>query len=463
LILEGIASDRRNLFWTIAHIGLGFVCTLTPFALIVWFYFIFVTNFFKAIRLLQEKKPAFFFFLFSYLISFELLDRMAITSPFIPYEVGKYFLVLSGIIGLLAVGIRNPKGILMALLVTPAVFYDFSNQRTNFDIVNNYLAPVSVGLGLAYSNRLIITSTQLNQILKLIWWACLSSLFFTYIKTPDFETISFTLKAQFETTAGHSSNQVSTILGLGMFLSFYSVFKRLNFSGNRIFDFLIFFGFAFQGLISFSRGGMMVGAIGILILLFLRNPDKLTNNKVQVGKPLFYIIITLLSLYGVFEVANRMTGGNLLLRYQGETAGTMAGSKEVTVDHFVTGRLSIFEQDIDLWIENFITGVGVGSSRFLRNVERVGVSPHVELSRLLAEQGLLGLFYAFYFFCFIPLQVYQSNERNIQRTVLMAIITIAILTTFHAAMRTFVTPLFMILGSLKITSDWKPSKPTHNI
>jgi O-antigen ligase len=458
-----MATDRQNLFWTFAHIGLGFVCTLTPFALIGWFYLILFTNFFKANSLLQKKKPAFFFMLFSYLISFELLDRMAKTSHFIPYEIGKYFLILSGIVGLLAVGIRQPRGIWMALLVTPAVFYDFSNQRTYFDVINNYLAPLAVGLGIAYANRLSITNTQLNQILKLIWWGCLSSLFFTYIKTPDFETISFTLKAQSDTTAGHSSNQVSTVLGLGMFLSFYSIFKKLNFSGNRIFDIVIFMGFTFQGLLSFSRGGMMIGALGILILLFLRDSNKLTNDKVRTQKPLFIGVIALLSLYGVFEVANGITGGNLLLRYQGETAGTLSGSKEVTADHFVTGRLSIFEQDIDLWIDNFITGVGVGSSRFLRNLERIGVSPHVELSRLLAEHGLLGFIYSFYFFILIPFQIYQFNQRNIQRAIMMAILTIAILTTFHAAMRTFVTPLFVILASLKIKSDFKTNKLIHNI
>jgi O-antigen ligase len=226
---------------------------------------------------------------------------------------------------------------------------------------------------------------------------------------------------------------------------------------------VILLGFTFQGLLSFSRGGMMVGALGILILLFLRDSNKLTNNKVRTNKPLFIGIIALLSLYGVFEVANGITGGNLLLRYQGETAGTLSGSKEVTADHFVTGRLSILEQDIDLWIDNFITGVGVGSSRFLRNLERIGVSPHVELSRLLAEHGLLGFIYSCYFFILIPFQIYQFNQRNIQRAIMMAILTIAILTTFHAAMRTFVTPLFVILASLKIKSDLKTNKLIHKI
>ena len=148
-----------------------------------------------------------------------------------------------------------------------------------FDIINNYLAPLALGLGIAFTYRLTITSIQFIQILKFVWWGCLASLVFTFIKTPDFEDITFSLKAQFETTAGHSSNQVSSVLGLGMFLSFYSAFKRLNFAGNRMFDLFILSGFAFQGLLSFSRGGMLVGATGILILLFIPENEKSKNKK----------------------------------------------------------------------------------------------------------------------------------------------------------------------------------------
>lgn len=443
-----MASERQNLLWTIAHIGLGFVCTLTPFALIVWFYFILVTNLFKANNLLQRKKPAFFLIFFSYLISFEVLDRMAKTSPFIPYELGKYFLVLMGILGIVNSGIRSRKGLWMALLVTPAVFYDFSGQRVFFDIVNSYFAPFAIGLGVAFAYRLKVTSVQLNQILKFVWWGCLSSLVFTFIKTPDFEDITFSLKAQFETTAGHSSNQVSSILGLGMFLSFYSAFKRLNFAGNQMFDLVILGGFAFQGLLSFSRGGMVVGAIGILILLFIPEHEKYKNKVVWDYKSIFIGIIACIALYGVFEVANAVTGGNLLLRYQGQTEGTLLGSKEVTADLFVTGRLGIFEKDIQLWKDNIFTGVGCGVSKNLRE-EGKSVAAHIELSRLLAEHGLLGLLYAMLFFG-LPYYLFERNNNSNHKIVLLTLLVIAILTTFHAAMRTFITPLLIIIGVLKI-------------
>jgi O-antigen ligase len=131
----------------------------------------------------------------------------------------------------------------------------------------------------------------------------------------------------------------------------------------------------------------------------------------------------------------------------------MLGTKEVTVDHFVTGRLGIFEQDLDLWLTNILTGVGVGASRFLRDLNRIGVAPHVELSRLLADHGILGLIYVVLFFFKVPFDAWNRNANGKNRVLVMVLLIVAILTTFHAAMRTFITPLFVIIGSLKIMEN----------
>lgn len=450
-----MASNRRNLFWTLAHIGLGFICTITPFALIGWFYLILFGNITKSLSGLSKGKLPFFLMLFSYLVSFEVLDRMAETSPYIPYELGKYLLLVMGVLGLSYVGVRSRNGIIMVLLIIPALFYDFSGQRKYYDIINYFLGPLAVGLGIAFADRFQISKTMMNQILKFVFWACLSSLVYTVIRTPDFDNITFKLGANFETTAGHSSNQVSTVLGLGMFLSFYSFYNRLKFSGYRVLDGFIMAGFAFQGLLSFSRGGIVVGVLGILILVFLQE-GKIkdhSNKKVRNNRPLMAMALAVVGMYFTFEIANNITGGNLLLRYQGHTQGTLLGSKEITADHFVTGRFGIFEQDLALWLQYPISGVGLGVSKYLRDLDRVGVAAHLELSRLLAEHGILGLIFSFLFFIKIPKDTWVLNKRSQYRNVLMAILAISIITTFHAAMRTFVTPLFLILGVLKVKNE----------
>jgi hypothetical protein len=330
----------------------------------------------------------------------------------------------------------------MALLITPAAFYDLSGQRMFFDLVNNYFGPLSLALGLALFYRSPIQKGQLDQLLRLIWLTCLSSLVFTYLKTPDFDEISFSLKAQFDTTGGHSSNQVSTILGLGMFLSFYSVFHKLKFSGNRVLDILIMLGFAFQGLLSFSRGGMITGLLGMVLIFFYSNQANMRRN---VGRYVFISIFAAVGLFVVFKVADRITGGKLMLRYKGETEGTHGGYRTKDTDVVLSGRVSIIKEDMQLWLEHPFTGVGSGTSRHYRD----GVSAHIELSRLLSEHGLPGLIY----FILVATTFYSSYQRvpELQnRILLMALFAIAFVTTFHAAMRTYVTPVFMILANLNI-------------
>lgn len=376
-----------------------------------------------------------------YLVSFELLDRMAETSPYLPYELGKYFLVLSAIIGILVVGVRNKFGILLAFLVTPAVFYDFSEQVVFFDIVNYYLAPLAIGLGIAYVAKLKTSEENFDNLLRLLWLTALASLSFTIFKTPDLEDVSFTLGAQFETTGGQSSNQVSTVLGFGLFLSIYSVIKKLKFSGFYFLDVIIAGLFFFQGLLSFSRGGIVVAVIAVIYLTFGQ------LKKIRL-KMVFYSVLVLFGLGVVFFVTDNITGGKLLLRYQGETEGTLAGSKEKSADVITSGRVSIFNEDIKLWSENPVSGVGCGASRYMRFKDRV-VAAHIELSRLLAEHGLLGLIY-FTMLIFQFFNLRKVNRLSPYNALLSSLYLIAILTTFHAAMRTYVTPMLIVITSLKI-------------
>ncbi|WP_332910235.1 hypothetical protein [Algoriphagus boritolerans] len=72
-------------------------------------------------------------------------------------------------------------------------------------------------------------------------------------------------------------------------------------------------------------------------------------------------------LFVVMIVANSITGGMLLLRYQGETQGTLAGSADKNLNKITTNRSDIFLEDVKLFAEYPGMGVGVGASAFLRD------------------------------------------------------------------------------------------------
>jgi hypothetical protein len=147
-------------------------------------------------------------------------------------------------------------------------------------------------------------------------------------------------------------------------------------------------------------------------------------------------------------LANEITEGQLLLRYQGETAGTLAGTKEKDLNSLTTNRFSVFEGDFELFKDN-IWGVGAGASRYLRNPDN-GILSHVELSRLAAEHGIVGLVF-FSIFTFIPFYYFGRNYTSAYRGVLCAMYFMAWYTTFHAATRNFVTPLLAGIALLAIS------------
>jgi O-antigen ligase len=149
------------------------------------------------------------------------------------------------------------------------------------------------------------------------------------------------------------------------------------------------------------------------------------------------------------------------LRYKGETAGTIAGSKELDINTFTTNRYQIFLGDVELWRENFLLGVGAGASKELRpTTEEVPTAAHVELSRLLAEHGLFGLFFFLTILVF-PFLIISQNKDSLNKAILIAFFIIGLYTSFHAAMRTYVTPLFISMSLLTIreTPHKKKTKP----
>jgi hypothetical protein len=454
-MLIHLINPRRALFWTVFHILIGFVCTITPWILIVWFYFMLFASMSTAIGSIYKNNIQPFTYLMGYLLGFELLDRMAQTSPYLPYELGKYMLI--GFLSLaLLLSLKRPytAGLWMILLISPAAFYDFSGDRQFFDIINNYFGPLGLALGVTLWARYAMTQAQINSLLRLLWFTCLSALVFTVIKTPDFDTIDFNLKANFETTGGHSSNQVATILGFGMFLSFYSWLNRLNFSGYRLIDGLATGAFALQGLLTFSRGGMIVGALAIIFIYILNTLNRSKKPGRKQGYTAVYFGIGLLLLAGVFMQVDKITGGKLTLRYQGETEGTLRGTQEKNLNKITSGRVKIFNEDIDLWLQYPVLGVGAGSSRHIRTSQgETKVAAHLEFSRLLAEHGILGLIY-FIMLLKIGWSILR-NKNTPMRNILLILFFIALATSFHAAMRTYITPFLLAVSSLNINNREK--------
>jgi hypothetical protein len=227
-----------------------------------------------------------------------------------------------------------------------------------------------------------------------------------------------------------------------LFISFYFLYKRITFSGYRIIDIVIGLAFLVQGLLTFSRGGMVVAIICILLFI-LKNKYNFNPRNILLS------VLGIVSVFVVFSLIDDLTGGKLLLRYQGETEGTYKYGAEKNLMKITSGRSWIFEEDLKLWYSHPILGVGVGASRIMRR-EKMNdalVSSHIELSRLLAEHGIFGLIF-FVYLIKLGIKLWHNIKFEAWRLILFLLYLIALLTSFHSAMRTFVTPLLMALSSI---------------
>jgi hypothetical protein len=444
-MIRNLVENKLPALWLVWHIILGIVSALTPYPLIAWIYLVLSLS---LIKILKSKDFFFLIAITSYLVSLELISRMADASPYIPYELGKYLLSFFLIIAVFKGYRKGFAGLAMFLLLIVSVFFDESGQGNLKNLIFNLFGPANVALAIIVFKKQEIKKDDFIRILRLLLYPLISVLAFTIIKTPDLDTIEFKLGANFETAGGFGSNQVSTALGLGTFLAFIFWRYKWNFSGLRWLDLIIFVGFAFRGLLTFSRGGMMGGALGIIIvMLFNKEGGYRIYNP---AKLIMGIIPVLLVVFLTFRYADKITGGKLLLRYQGETSGTLGGTKQKTLNTYTSNRLEIFQEDLNLFKEHPLLGVGVGASRYMRETS-TGYLSHVEMSRLLAEHGIPGLIYIIILFI-LGYKLFRYGRDELTGVILMALFTIAIFTTFHAAMRTYISPLLIGLSMLNVYS-----------
>lgn len=435
------------IFWIFVHIILGLVSLVSPIPLIGWFY---LTLFSSLFLVLRPKTPASIYIAFMvYMISFELIARMAGSSPYIPYEMGKYLFFILLIIGIFKYKTSAWQPFIMLVCLLPSLLFDVSGEVVFLDVVFNFLGPLNVALAVLFFLGKQITLKMLLGSFKLMLYPMVSVLAFAFFNVPDLADVDFSLSANSETTGGFGSNQVSTGLGLGAFVIFIFWINKWKLTGNRFLDTSLLIVFTLQGLLTFSRGGMITGFLGIfVILLFLRSASDYQVRKyhlVKIGK---YLLPALLIIGGAFSLVNRLTDGMLLLRYQGETVGTMAGNKQKSLNVVTAGRFDILMGDLELWNDHPVFGVGAGASKYIR--ERMnGVLAHVELSRLVAEHGILGLIY-FIILLYYGFRLLRSHPNPAVLGILCALFAVGLFTSFHAAMRTFISPVMIGLSMLTI-------------
>ncbi len=440
-IFKILNSNKTNLL--VFHLILSVLSLLSKYFLIVWMIYS-IASFFinRSKHTLQEN-----IIVVSYIVSMEVACRITKTSPFVPYELGKYLLIIFPIIS----GKINNKVILPLICFLPAVILSIFKDLPLLLYVFNIFSWIAFVLFGNINSTIRISKLQLVNLLYLIFLASLAALITSYGKAVDLDDMEFNYDANFESTGGFQPNQLASIFGLGIAIGAFLLLNKTKVINNLYIIAIVLF-FIFRGILTFSRGGMFVGFFTILLIYLF----KFIKERFEI-KNLLIIFLMSFSVVYFGKLVDDLSDGYLFKRLQGKTYGTELGIKEQNLNTLTTGRLNILEEDLVIFSNNFVFGVGIHQSAIERSKNSISdtfkvVASHVELSRLMADQGLLGIL----FFVWILYQFrdsYKSNKTILGKSFVLFAFSLAILTTFHSCTRTFLTPLLGGLGMLRIIEN----------
>ncbi|MEZ5017511.1 MAG: O-antigen ligase family protein [Flavipsychrobacter sp.] len=383
---------------------------------------------------------------------FEVWGRMS-RAPGVPDEIGKYFLLLAMLLIFLhnsTKGAYQPlhkAGIAIVLMIIPSLIV--ATSVFNLDQwIFNALGILELGLLLMLISKERWTVERFCKTLQFGILPIFFILVFLTFKTPTYDNVDFQLGANSAASGGFGSNQVSTILGLGIvYAVLLVILKRPIFSVKLVNYFLIGF-LLFRGLLTFSRGGMVGAALAVFIALI---PSLFASSKAFFRYSLMALGIGVLGTV-IFIQANKISGNMLLLRYEGETKETLSGAKDKTLNKITSGRYNVFIADWKIFMDNFLFGVGPGVAKAERAKYaevHEATAAHTEYTRLLSEHGFGGAIVCFILSLF-PLYWVPKQRVKVWRGISAALFTISVLTSMHAAMRTNTTTVCYALAAIPL-------------
>ncbi|WP_396601572.1 O-antigen ligase family protein [Algibacter sp. R77976] len=385
----------------------------------------------------------------AYIAGAEVFIRM--TGGNFLYEASKYLVVYFTLFGIFTIKLsKQPMPyIIYIFLLIPGILVaglnatEHSNLRT--DIAFNLSGPICLGIVSVFCFKKKISYNNLHTILLYLALPLIAMTVYLFLFTPDIRETLRGTGSNFAASGGFGPNQVSTVLGLGMFVFSIRFFMQSPTLFLKIINGVILGAISFRGIVTFSRGGVLTGLIMIAAFLFFY--FRKVNSKAKFRISRLVIVFLSLGLF-VWLFSSIQTSGLIDNRYTNKDA---LGREKQDIS---TGRSDLISFELEEFYNNPILGVGVGKIKQLRE-QKVGLlaASHNEMSRILSEHGLFGVS-ALIILLLVPLIFRFSNRSNV---FFYSCYLFWFLTINHSAMR-IAAPAF-IYGLCLLNIQYKKSIP----
>lgn len=433
-------DEKFYIYALLFHIGVGFLFYNFRFLVAIYAIVVLILGIGYVIKTQNRNNEV--LLVAAYFVGMDVFIKMLKMT--LLNEFGKYIMIVFMLLGIFFRGFSKSAFLyvfFIALLI-PGIYIGAETLSMDANIRKaiafNISGPVCLGVSAIYCFRRPISFERFKNVLSMLLYPLVSILVNLFLYKTSLQEVITSTSSNFATSGGYGPNQVSTVLGLGMFVAFSQLFLASPTKKLQIINAFLVMIFAYRCIITFSRGGMLTGLLMMVVLVACLY--RLMNLKGR-GKLILRGGLAVLMGLLVWGYSSVQTGGMIDKRYANESAAGVEKSSQLS------GRETLIQSEWNMFLDNPILGVGVGKNREVR-LEETGIeaSTHNEISRTLAEHGSLGILSLLILF-FTPIFLYLRDRTQIFALVFMVF---WLLTINHAAMRIAAPAFVYALALLKV-------------
>lgn len=378
----------------------------------------------------------------AYLVGIEVFLRM--TGGNLNNEYIKTLVSLFMLLGFVLSGFSKNSIVywFYFLFLIPGLLITMGSQEIDLEIRKaitfNISGPVCLGLSAIYCYQRAITYKQLQNIIVLLGLPVIAILVYLLLYHPSVKDVVTGTQSNFATSGGFGPNQVATVLGLGMFVFFCQMVFLSQSKRMFLLNAFLFVVCSYRAIVTFSRGGVIT-AFGMIVLVLIIT--YLFSNNSGKSKVRGIVVLSGIMIVSIWTYSAIQTSGLINKRYANQDAAGREKSDRLG------GREAVMGTELALFQENPILGIGIGMGKSYRE-HLIGkeVASHNEITRLLAEHGLFGIFILL-ILLLTPFVLFLMNYQNIY---FFSFYVFWLLTINHAAMRIAAPAFVYALTLLKV-------------